>query len=221
MADLNQGRGRSFDTRVLWVEWLSRTAFAVRLERPSGFLFLPGQSIRVDQDGMERDYSLASGPGDDHLTLCVRLVPGGMLSPRLAGLKPGDLLHFTGPHGYFLYQSAGARSVFVATGTGVAPFVSMARAGARSFTLLHGVRTAQDLYFREELAASASRYVPCLSEDVTQGGFRGLVTTWAEGNLAPGSYDFYLCGNRSMIRDFTLLVDERFPGSRVSTEVFH
>jgi benzoate/toluate 1,2-dioxygenase reductase component len=218
---MSEGRERSYEARVLWVEWLSRQVFAIRMERPVGFQFRPGQSIRIDYDGMERDYSLVSGPADPHLALCVLLVPGGMLSPRLAALAPGDLLRFSGPHGYFLYQSDAVPLIFVATGTGVAPFVSMVRAGARAFTLLHGVRHAEDLYYREVLRPAASRYVPCLSVGIADGCYRGRVTEWAAENLGPGPYDFYLCGNRSMIRDFTLLVDERFAGSRVCTEVFH
>jgi benzoate/toluate 1,2-dioxygenase reductase component len=221
MEYMSGRRGGSYEARVLWVEWLSRKVFAIRMERPVGFQFLPGQSIRVDHDGVERDYSLVSGPADPHLTLCVLLVPGGMLSPRLAGLQPGDLLRFSRPHGYFLFQSDALHPVFVATGTGVAPFVSMVRAGTRAFTLLHGVRNVGDLYYREVVSPAALRYIPCLSAETAEGCYRGRVTEWAMENLAPGPYDFYLCGNRSMIRDFTLLADERFSGSRVCTEVFH
>lgn len=51
--------------------------------------------------------------------------------------------------------------------------------------------------------------------------FSGRVTEAAVHHLAPGPYDFYLCGGRAMIRDFTVLADERFPGSRIFMEVFH
>jgi benzoate/toluate 1,2-dioxygenase reductase subunit len=221
MEGMSRERDRAYDARVLWVEWLSRTVYSIRMERPAGFRFSPGQSIRLDHDGVERDYSLASGPEDPYLTLCIRLVTGGMLSPRLGTLAPGDLLRFTGPHGYFLFQSDTLHPVFVATGTGVAPFLSMMRAGVRGFTLLHGVRSTEDLYYRSVITPLAQRYVPCLSIGAGEGCYHGRVTSWASENLAPGPYDFYLCGNRSMIRDFTLLVDERFAGSRVCTEVFH
>ena len=218
---MSRDRGRVHQARVLWVEWLSRKVFSIRMERPPGFEFSPGQSIRLDHDGVERDYSLASGPADPHLTLCVRLVTGGMLSPRLGALSPGNLLRFTGPHGYFLFQGDDRQPVFVATGTGVAPFLSMVRSGVRGFTLLHGVRDVVDLYYRDVVRPLAQRYVPCLSAGTGEGCYHGRVTSWAAENLAPGPYDFYLCGNRSMIRDFTLLVDDRFVGSRVCTEVFH
>ena len=96
----------------------------------------------------------------------------------------------------------------------------MARAGAAGFTLLHGVRRAADLLYREPLESAASRYVPCLSQEGPPGSFRGRVTAWAAEHLPPAAYDFTLCGSRGMIRDFLLLVDERFPGSRAYTEIF-
>jgi ferredoxin-NADP reductase len=46
------------------------------------------------------------------------------------------------------------------------------------------------------------------------------VTDWAAANLPPVACDLYLCGSRQMVRDFTRLADERFPGSRVYTEIF-
>ncbi len=200
-------------TRVHRVRWLSKKAFTLELTRPDGFRFRPGQSLVVRHAGLERSYSIASGPDDDRLLLCVRHVPGGAVSPALARLTPGAELPITGPQGYFLLQPGARPVVFVATGTGVAPFLSMTRAGARGFTFLHGVSAPADLYFADEMGAAAACFALCVSPV--------RVTDWAAGHLAAGQYDFYLCGNRAMVRDFTLLVDERFSGSRVFTEVFH
>ena len=49
----------------------------------------------------------------------------------------------------------------------------------------------------------------------------GRVTEYLDQHLTPGTYDFYLCGRSEMIRDVTLLIDERFPGSLVYTELFY
>ena len=65
-----------------------------------------------------------------------------------------------------------------------------------------------------------ARYVPCLSGEGEPGCFPGRVTAWSHDHLPTGCYDFYLCGSRHMVRDMTALVDERFPGSRVFTEIF-
>jgi ferredoxin-NADP reductase len=131
-------------------------------------------------------------------------------------------LRGSGPHGYFTFKPSPRPAIFVATGTGVAPFVSMARAGTKGFTLLHGVKRAEDLFYRDLLSASAQRYMACLSEDASADPtvFAGRVTRHLERQVPPGACDFYLCGRSEMIRDVTWLVDDRFPGSRVYSEIF-
>jgi benzoate/toluate 1,2-dioxygenase reductase subunit len=215
-----------FTAELLHRSWLSEKAFQVELGRPPAFHAQPGQRIRVIHRTVERDYSLISAPDSPHLALCVRLVPVGIFSPVLAAANIGTLFRFTGPHGYFIFQPSPRPPVFVATGTGVAPFVSMARAGLTGFTVLHGVRTVDDLYYQSCFRAAASLYVPCLSHippefALPPGAYRGRVTDYLRDHLGPGAYDFYLCGRREMIRDVTLLVDERFPESRVYTEIFY
>lgn len=116
-------------------------------------------------------------------------------------------------------------AVFVATGTGIAPFVSMARSGAEGFVLLHGVRTSADLYYERISRAAAGSYVPCLSRgsnvsSVRHEVFFGRVNEYIEGHLPQRRYDFYLSGRGEMIRDVTLLVDDLFPDSRVYSEIF-
>jgi len=221
MEGMKTGRAALFTTRLQDRAWLSEKAFQIQLDRPSGFRFLPGQSITIVNESVERDYSLACAPDSDRLTLCVRLVLHGLLSPFLAAAPLGTTLTFTGPHGYFLFRQSPRPGVFVATGAGAAPFFSMVSAGVSGFTMLHGARTANELYYGKHLRAASARYVPCLSEGRAPGCFTGRVSDFAREHLAPRAYDFYLCGSREMIRDVTLLADERFPGSLVLTEIFH
>jgi ferredoxin-NADP reductase len=211
---------RTFASRLLRRTWLSESALEIELERPEELEFTAGQSIRVIVGEEGRDYSLTSGPSEGSLSLCVRLVEGGAVSPVVAGATLGTSLNFTGPHGAFLLRASPRPIVWAATGVGIAPFLSMVRAGATGFTLLHGVRRIGELFRREELEAAASRYVPCLSRESASGCFPGRITGWAAQQLGPGTYDFYLCGNRRMVRDFLILVDERFPRSHVYTEIF-
>jgi ferredoxin-NADP reductase len=187
--------------------------------------FRAGQHIRLQSQGLERDYSLASGPEDTPLALLIRHVPEGALSPFLASLEPGSELAFSGPRGHFAFRPSDRPAVFVATGTGIAPFSAMARSGVRDFLLLHGVRTPEDLCYEDLFRAAAGEVVPCLTgQGVGQPPrpevFSGRVTTYLETNLPRRDYDFYLCGREEMIRDATLLVDEAFPGSRVYAEIF-
>jgi benzoate/toluate 1,2-dioxygenase reductase component len=210
---------------ILGCRWLSEGTFELELTRPPLFDFVPGQRIRLLHRGLERDYSLVSTPAEATLSLCIRRVEPGQLSPLLAAAEIGSRLQFSGPHGYFTFRPSPRPAVFVATGTGIAPFVSMARCGVRSLVLLHGVRVAGDLYYASVLRTATQRYVPCLSAGPPASAspfsiFHGHVTEYLEEHLEPGVYDFYLCGRTEMIRDVTLLVDRRFPGSYVYTEAF-
>jgi len=170
------------DARGPWLvalkarRWLSPGTFELELERPQGFAFHAGQRIRLIVDAGERDYSLASGPGDSALALCIRLVSGGAVSTALAGMPVGRRLALRGPFGHFLYRATEGPVVFVAAGTGIAPFVSMARAGVSGFTLLHGARREGELHYAESLRRAARLYVACLSrtgEDPPEGGGEG------------------------------------------------
>jgi NAD(P)H-flavin reductase len=173
---------------------------------------------------VERDYSPVSFPEDEEVSFLVKSVKGGSFTSILASAREGTTFDFTGPHGYFRFYPSERLPVFVATGTGVAPFVSMARAAVKDFVLLHGVRRFLDLYYEPLLRRAARLYVPCLSavkDPEGTGGFCGRVTGYLADHLASGPYDFYLCGNADMIRDVILLVDQRFPDSRVYAETFY
>ncbi len=216
-------RVSTYTATLLKRKWLSKKTFEITLSLPPAFEFKPGQRISLSLDEHERDYSIISAPGESELTLCIRNVTGGMLSTLLSNADIGTSLSLNGPHGYFTYQPSPRSAVFVATGTGIAPFCSMARSGISGFTLLHGVRLPEDLYYGPLFQQSAKNYIPCLSEakKLPADSFQGKVTQYLEQHLTPGAYDFYLCGRSEMIRDVTLLIDERFPGSLVYTELFY
>lgn len=98
-----------------------------RFRTPEPVDFLAGQYIGLQYDGTPRAYSLANSPTEDELEICVRRVPGGKLSPRLCDqLSVGDEVGVRGPYGELVLNDHSPRDmVFLATGTGVAPFKSM------------------------------------------------------------------------------------------------
>jgi ferredoxin-NADP reductase len=202
---------------------LSAAAFEITLVKPPDFDFRAGQRLRLEHTGMQRDYSMVSAPAERELRLCIRRVAGGRLSPHLAQAAAGTCLTFTGPHGYFTFKASSNPAVFVATGTGIAPFCAMAGDGVSGFTLLHGAQTPAGLYYREFIQPRAARYAACLSagQPSDPACFAGRVTDYLQNRLPPRAYDFYLCGRQEMIRDVTLLVDERFQGSLVYSETFY
>jgi ferredoxin-NADP reductase len=212
-----------YNTELLERRPLSDNTFEVVLSRPAAFTFSAGQRIALTYAGIEREYSLASAPDDDVLVLCIRRVAGGRLSPQLATVPPGTGLSFSGPKGYFVFRPRKAPPIFIATGTGVAPFAAMVRAGVKGFTLLHGVRLADDCCYASLFRSRARHYVPCVSQKgaAPAGVFEGRVTDYLAAHVAAGCYDFYLCGRSEMIRDVTWLIDDRFTGSLIHTEIFY
>jgi benzoate/toluate 1,2-dioxygenase reductase component len=212
-------------TKLVNRKWLSEKTFEVELVRPSDFEFIPGQNIRFVHGDLERYYSIISAPNEPSIGLCIRFLHDGIFSTVLANAEPGTGFQFTGPHGYFIYKSSKRPAVFVATGTGIAPFVSMARSGIKDFLLLHGVSRWEDLYYESIFRKTASRFIPCISNSsMTTSGipntYYGRVTDFIRNELYRIEYDFYLCGRGEMVRDVTLLADELFPGSFVYNEVF-
>jgi benzoate/toluate 1,2-dioxygenase reductase component len=213
------------NTKLIKRSWLSKKAFQIQLVRPSDFEFMAGQNIRFIYGNIERYYSIISAPHDPVIELCIRFIKDGSFSQILAAAEPGSEFKFTGPHGYFTFKPSKRHPVFVATGVGIAPFVSMVRSGITHFTLLHGVKDAKELYYEPFFRKTASQFIACLSDSDAKDAelshiFHGRVIDFILKELPRTEYDFYLCGRGEMVHDVTLLADEFFPGSLVYNEVF-
>ena len=133
------------------------------LEEP--FPFEPGQYATlglVGHDGpklIQRPMSVSSSADDlSEYEFFIRLVDAGGFTPLLWERKLGDPINIKGAKGKFLLQDDGRRALFVASGTGLAPFTSMIdtlrdRGQERDIVLLHGVSHAHDLAWHDELTA--------------------------------------------------------------------
>ncbi len=184
------------------------------------FDFMPGQFVSVrepKQDGkfVTRAYSIASPPrGDNTFDLCLNRVDEGFMSNYLCDLEPGAEVHFHGPHGHFVLHPERRDSLFIGTGTGVAPFRGMvqwlladpSRHNDRTFWLVYGTRYPEDIYYREEfekLAASSPnfKYVVTLSRAPEHwSGPRGYVQERVR-EIVNGRKDMeaYICGLNDMV----------------------
>ena len=207
--------------------WLAPGILEFRLQRPTGFDFIPGQFVRfVLQEGYQREYTMISETDAETLAFCIAVEASGRFSQAIQAADIEAAFSFDGPLGHFVFQGPANPAVFVATGTGVAPFVAFFRSGVRGALLLHGVGTADRLIYRPVLQAGVQSYVACITGENTDGRedtdlFAGRVTGYLETRLAPGVYDFYLCGRRAMIRDATAIIDLRFEGSRLFIEAYN
>ncbi len=198
------------------------------------FRFDPGQFVGIEAQfkglGYRRSpYCILSAPsGEPVFDLLVRVVPQGPLSGRLASLRPGDEVAFRGPTGRSMVPPDDDRAlVLLATGTGVAPFYSLARHLLESgysapITLWWGLRLAEDICLTEELDDLATKYenftyaVSLSHPDSTWTGLRGRLTESVPPLIpALGGTRFYLAGNGAMLEEMAfslsdLGVDQRY-----------
>lgn len=214
---------KTFSTKLIDRRWLSERTFEVKFSKPSSYPIKPGQRIRIHYQNLERDYTPVSAPRDPDITFCIRKVDTGKFTTVLSTSDIGTGFEISKPEGYFTFKPSHRPPVFVATGTGIAPFCSMLCSGISGFILLHGVDSPQDIYYQTKFKSGADLYIPCISKEyqASTEHFRGRVTDYLQSQLPTAVYDFYLCGRRGMIRDVTWLVDERFPGSLIYTEIFY
>ena len=184
--------------------------------------------------GVEREYSIASLPNNPaSLTLCVGTKPNGPGSKFFVGLNVGDPVDLALPYGVFTVKPTKKPILFVATGSGVAPFKSMvpdllASGFAEDVRLLFGVRSEPDLFYRNFFESLAERYInfaftPTLSQaSDSWEGIRGRVTAHLEEH--GGEYlnhDVYICGSKPMIMDVRkLLISKGVPALSMKFEVF-
>ena len=120
-------------SKVSAVTFLSKDVFELVLER-DGVTFQPGDCFAIaNPRGVSRPYSASSGSKEPYLRFVIRRMPNGQVSQWLAARVPGDAVDVGLPFGWFrpgFYLDGGGDpndpSVFVATGTGIAPFLSRA-----------------------------------------------------------------------------------------------
>jgi ferredoxin--NADP+ reductase len=196
---------------------------------------------------IRRAYSIATSPVNrDYLELFVMLVRGGRLTPRLWTVEEGGRLYLDPrPKGKFTLDSVppGKDLVMVATGTGLSPYVSMWRTHKedppwRRMVVIHGVRKASDLAFRNELEHDARvyphfNYLPIVSRP--ENGWAGLTGRVQQVlhkehleelmgvHLDPQQCHVFLCGNPDMINEVTRLLEryEFRPHSRKQPGTIH
>ena len=128
------------------------------------FLFVPGQFINVGHssvlkdDGktiLKRAFSIASPPFfETTLELCIKREEKGKLSPVLTALSPGKTLDIDGPFGLFTLRENAAEYLFIAGGSGIAPFASMIRHLLHQgitvpITLIYSIRKPNDYCYCE------------------------------------------------------------------------
>jgi Na+-transporting NADH:ubiquinone oxidoreductase subunit F len=189
---------------------------------PAEIKYTPGQYVQLltpvyekSSEEVYRAYSVASDPAQKNIIdLIIRLVPGGICTTYcFKYLKVGDEVRMNGPYGEFRLTDTAAEMVWVAGGSGMAPFVSilheMKNSGnKRRATYYFGANRVEELFLTEQMKQFEKNlpnfeFVPVVAEtsqDVNWNGETGLVTQAVEKNVKNAAdCEGYLCGSPGMI----------------------
>jgi len=232
---------------VLEVHHWTDRLFSFRTTRRSGLRFRSGQFIMiglmVEGRPLMRAYSIASPNYDDHLEFFSIKVPDGPLTSRLQAIQPGDsVLVSRKPVGTLVLDDLrdGENLYMLATGTGLAPFLSLIRDPEvydrfERIIVVHGVRRVQDLAYRDlleralpedelmgEMVRGHLLYYPIVSREPFEHAGR-LTTAIDNGQLARDlglpqlnaqSDRVMICGSMAMLKDVRQRLDATgFEGS--------
>ena len=222
--------------------------FSFRTTRDRGYRFVPGQFARLgvhDQASgttVWRAYSIASAHYEEHLEFFSVVVPGGAFTSRLARLREGDpILVERKSYGFLTTDrfEAGRDLWMLATGTGLAPFLSILHDFETwerydNLVLVQSVRTQQELAYEDLIRsfetseyyaehARKLRYARIVTREPAPGAMRDRVTKLLANGVLEGNIGvkldhdrsrIMLCGNPEMVEDSRRILVER--GYRIS-----
>ncbi|RSN99004.1 ferredoxin--NADP reductase [Acinetobacter pittii] len=218
--------------KVLSVHRWTPTLFSFTMTRPAHFKFTAGQfariGLKVGEELVVRAYSVVSSPFDETLEFFSIVVPDGAFTSNLQHLKVGDELYLEKiPYGYLTlarYQQPLPHDLWLlATGTGLAPFLSMLQdfdtwSKYQKINLVYSVRTAAELAYVDRIQEIAEtfgeghngfKFIPIITRDPSAPLHDRLPILIENGELEksagielnPASSHVMLCGNPQMVDD--------------------
>lgn len=197
------------------LEQVAAETLRIEVQVSSGVDFLPGQYVRMRPSGATdwRSYSMANKVGDHQLIFYVRLVSEGWFSTwLLEQAQPGDTLEISAPRGSFFLREESRPRLFVAGGTGLAPFLAMLKnletmdeaQRLAPIDLLVGVRSREHLFALDELESLRQR-IPSLTvslaaeQNAPEGCHTGYATELIEKMSLAKNTKVYVCGPPPMV----------------------
>ncbi|ATU94332.1 benzoate 1,2-dioxygenase electron transfer component BenC [Phyllobacterium zundukense] len=221
---------QKFSATVARVSPHNDAAIMLELDVDAAPAFLPGQYVNIDVpcSGQSRSYSFSSAPGEGRIGFLIKKIPGGLMSGWLERAEVGTKLELTGPLGSFYLRDVQRPLLFLAGGTGLAPFLSMLEVLARensrqNIHLIYGVTRDLDLVLVEEIEAHRARlpnfsFTTVVAEEASDHPRKGWVTQHMPVEvLNGGDVDVYLCGPPPMVD----AVRRHFDDNDVKPNSFH
>ncbi|ARD29985.1 ferredoxin--NADP reductase [Acinetobacter pittii] len=218
--------------KVLSVHRWTPTLFSFTMTRPAHFKFTAGQfariGLKVGEELVVRAYSVVSSPFDETLEFFSIVVPDGAFTSNLQHLKVDDELYLEKiSYGYLTlarYQQPLPHDLWLlATGTGLAPFLSMLQdfetwSNYQKINLVYSVRTADELAYVDRIQEIAEtfgeghngfKFIPIITRDPSAPLHDRLPILIENGELEksagielnPTTSHVMLCGNPQMVDD--------------------
>lgn len=222
MSQIIRKKKETFQVKVITNTQIAPGIHVIETEKTGPLI--PGQVVAVAMhpDQNLRLYSLASGPSHPFFRILFDIKPQGELTPVLSQLKPGDDLYVSKPFGRFTDQ--GGDACWIATGTGIAPFVSMMEAGeSDNKVLLHGARYLNQFYFANRFRETmGNRYLQFCTQEKGPGIHEGRLTHYLnQDNRVNPELKYYLCGNAEMVVEVRdLLIAKGVPFDQIIAEIY-
>lgn len=213
------------DAKVIENKHWTNTLYSIKVEADIGE-YEAGQfgrlGLQIGDDIIGRPYSFVSAPHENFYEFYSISVKDGILSPKLAELKPGDHVYLGAkPNGFLILNEIpdSENLWMIATGTGIGPFISIAKTETpwqrfKKVILVHGVRTAEELTYRELIQTFKDahpdqfEYVPFVSREKTDFAMSGRIPKAIKNGklekrvgvkIEEGKSQIMLCGNPDMV----------------------
>jgi CDP-4-dehydro-6-deoxyglucose reductase len=212
---------RTIPAKISKLKFLADDIVKVTLRTPpnKSLEFLAGQYIDISIKGIKRSYSVASTPSESGIELLIKNYSGGQFSNYLFNeAKVNDLLRIEGPKGaYILPKEIPEKLLFVSTGTGIAPNLSLIKSALsegrikkNQVTLIHGQRTAFEHVYQLEDALKGIEIIKSISRESRGGYIQGYVQDVIKGlDLNMKETMVFACGNPQMIKKLKLQMSSR------------
>ena len=207
---------KTIPAKISSLEFLSEDVVKVTLRTPpnKSLEFLAGQYIDLSVKGIKRSYSIASTPLDSEIELLIKNYTGGQFSNYLFNeAKVNDLMRIEGPKGtYILPKDIPQNLIFISTGTGIAPNLSLIKSvlnedtiQSSQITLIHGQRTAKEHIYSIEDDINGIKIIKCTSRESVEGFIQGYVQDAVkELELDISNSLVFACGNPQMIKELKM-----------------
>ena len=207
----------SYIVKILITEFVTHDVKSFRVEKPSGYKYLPGQATEVTIKGMED--KIGKGPFTftslnewSELEFTIKIYESGTITKELGKLKTGDELIIHDVWGTISYQGSG---VFFAGGAGVTPFIAIFRQLYRDKKLndnklILSNKTEKDIILKDEFEKMLGKYfINVLTRDKTDKYYNKKVDKDLIQKLVNNfNQHFYICGPDKFVEDIHKILNE-------------